>query len=121
MKSVFHWVVLPVCLLSAVLVFFPAQSFPTPQSEPDALARLETVEDLTESLSNDMLDLSMAVRDRDEKKLRTFIPASLSATAWPAEALALVTDVKWVARHGWKMPTAGSTSTSSRPRPGTRR
>ena len=110
MKNVYRWAVFPVCLFLAVLVLFPAQSLPTPQSEPDARARLETVEDLTESLANDMLDLSLAVRDRDEEKLRTFIPASLSATAWPAKALALATEVKWVARHGWKMPAAGYAS-----------
>jgi len=34
---------------------------------PTELARLERVEDLTEDLANDLLELSLAVRDRDRR------------------------------------------------------
>ncbi|MCH7766845.1 MAG: VCBS repeat-containing protein [Acidobacteria bacterium] len=56
---------------------------------------------MTESLANDMLDLSLAVRDRDEEKLGEFISASLTATPWPAAAQPLTAEVKWVAKHAW--------------------
>ncbi len=68
--------------------------------------QLDVIEDLSESLANDMLDLALAVRERDKEQLRAFVPGSLSATPWPALAQPLMPEVKWVARHGWKVPPA---------------
>ncbi len=90
-------------LLALIAVFFSASAQSSSAPEPATLdpARLEIIEDLTESLANDMLDLSLAVRDRDEEKLGEFISASLTATPWPARAQPLTAEVKWVAKHAW--------------------
>jgi hypothetical protein len=111
-RNAFRWLSTPFCLLALVVVSFSAsaQSSPTPQSAPLDRARLEIIEDLTESLANDMLDLSLAVRDRDEEKLGEFISASLTAAPWPAHAQPLTAEVKWVAKHGWSAPAASHAS-----------
>lgn len=90
-------------LLALIAVFFSASAQSSSAPEPGTLdpARLEIIEDLTESLANDMLDLSLAVRDRDEEKLGEFVSASLMATPWPARAQPLTAEVKWVAKHAW--------------------
>lgn len=71
--------------------------------------RLEIVEDLSESLANDLLDLSVAVRDRDLRGMAEFMPAKLSATPFPSKPLPVNEEVKWIGKHAW-------TATTSSPR-----
>ena len=75
--------------------------------------RLEVVEDLSESLANDLLDLSVSTRDVDRAGIRQFFGAELSATAFPAEAGPLRPELKWIAKRDWTAPagTAGATPT----------
>ena len=79
--------------------------------------RLDVIENLSESLASDMLDLSQAVRDRDQEQLRAFIPGSLTATPWPALAQPSTPEVKWVAKHGWKAPPSTLTLNGEEARP----
>ena len=71
-------------------------------------ARLEVVEDLSESLANDMLELSVAARDRDAAKTSEFFPARLAAAPFPSRPGAVKTDLKWVGSRTW---SAGETMT----------
>src|SRR5215216_5578370 len=64
-------------------------------------ARLEVVEDLSESLANDMLELSVATRDRNEAKTSEFFPARLTAAAFPSRPGAVRADLKWVGSRAW--------------------
>lgn len=70
-------------------------------------ARLEVIEDLSESLANDLLDLSVAVRDRDLAKVGTFVAETIEAPAFPNQAGEVKPQVKWIALHDW-VPRAGS-------------
>jgi hypothetical protein len=63
--------------------------------------RLEISEQLSESLANEFLDLSLAVRDRDEAAISHYLPESLESAPFPANPLLLKSDVKWISSHGW--------------------
>ncbi|HLL16462.1 MAG TPA: VCBS repeat-containing protein [Pyrinomonadaceae bacterium] len=63
--------------------------------------RLEVIEDLSESLANDLLELSVATRDRDLERTAQFFPAKLNSSPYPARALPLKDSVKWVKMHDW--------------------
>ena len=96
----------------------PAASGPKRPGTSDP-ARLEVVEELSESLANDMLDLSLAVRDRDQPRVAGYFPAQLSATPFWSTPLPVREQVKWVSRHGWTADAqnAGhSSQRSARPR-----
>ena len=64
-------------------------------------ARLEVIEDLSEALANDMLELSVATRDRDAAKTSEFFPARLTASTFPSRPGAVKTDVKWIGSRAW--------------------
>ena len=79
-----------------------APAVPKPQSIE--LNRLEVTEELSESLANQLLDLSLAVRDCDSEKMAEFFPASLQAKPFSSEVTAAVRQVEWASTHGWKTP-----------------
>jgi len=85
---------------------------PGPQSAEER-ARLEVVEDLSESLANDLLELSVAVRDRERERIAPFFPEGMASPAFPARPGPLRTDVKWVARRDW----TAEAPAPARPRP----
>jgi hypothetical protein len=64
-------------------------------------SRLEVEEELSESLANDMLDLSVAVRDRETERIGEFMPARVVAKIFPSHPTPLEPQVKWIARHSW--------------------
>ena len=64
--------------------------------------RLETVEELSESLANDLLVLSVAARERDLPLTAEFFPAQLTAKPFPSLASATKTQVKWISAHNWE-------------------
>ncbi len=66
------------------------------------LNRLEVTEELSESLANQLLDLSLAVRDCDMEKTAEFFPPTLVAKPFPSQPLAGASQVKWASTHGWK-------------------
>lgn len=94
------------CALLCALVLAPllhAQVAPSagkPQSIE--LNRLEVTEELSESLANQLLDLSLAVRDCDMEKTAEFFPLTLVAKPFPSQPAASASQVKWASSHGWK-------------------
>ena len=121
MNKLGQLIIFLICLLLAAILFArnPAAQLPdladSAQGETPAAsasnrarttdpARLEVVEELSESLANDLLDLSLAVRDRDQRQVAEYVPAHLSATPFwstPLPVRPVQKEVRWVARHGW--------------------
>ena len=63
---------------------------------------LETVEELSESLANDLLGLSVAVRDRDLPAAAEFFPFEMAAKPFPSRPMPLRNQVKWIGAHDWQ-------------------
>ena len=78
-------------------------------------ARLEVIEDLSEALANDMLELSVATRDRDAAKTSEFFPARLTAATFPSRPGGVKTDVKWIGSRAWSADTVAVASLSGAP------
>jgi len=84
-----------------------AQGGATPKTAAAAeldRARLEVVEELSEALANDLLELSVATRDRDLAKTAEFFPGEFLATPLPTAPQPLKASVKWIATRGWSAP-----------------
>lgn len=64
--------------------------------------RLETVEELSESLANDLLELSVDARDRDLRLMGEFFPAEIIAKPFPSRPAAVKNQIKWVGLHNWE-------------------
>ena len=64
--------------------------------------RLEVIEDLSESLANQLLELSVATRDRDLRLTGEFFPARLSATPFPSQPGSVKPQVKWIGIRAWE-------------------
>jgi len=71
-----------------------------PQAPGDT-NRLETSEELSESLANDLLTLSVAARDRDIDLIGEYFPAEVTGKALPSDPTPTKAQVKWVGIHGW--------------------
>lgn len=82
----------------------PAQT----ASKSDAVdkKRLETNEELSESLANDILELSVAARDRDSELTAAYFPLNLTAKPFPSRPSAAKPQVKWISTHNWEIPGA---------------
>ncbi len=81
------------------------QSQPSQPAAPDARVdptRLEVVEELSEALANDLLELSVATRDREAARTAEFFPARLEATPFPSRPLPVKNLVKWVGTRNWE-------------------
>ena len=72
--------------------------------------RLEEIEELSESLANDLLQLSTATRERDIPLTTVYFPAQLSAKPFPSQPSKTKNQVKWVGIHTWE--TANSSAKS---------
>ena len=74
-----------------------------PATIPPAVdtARLEAVEELTESLANDLQGLSDAIRRRDIEPLGRALDEQLRVESFPSLAGPLTHDIKWVDNHVW--------------------
>jgi len=96
-------------LLLLASVCFVVRAAHAQQSAPER-ARLEVIEDLSESLANDLLELSVATRDRDLRRTAEFFPVKLSAAPYPARPQTLKDSVKWIKTHDW---TAGDESAAA--------
>ena len=79
-------------------------------------ARLETIEDLSESLANDILDLSVAVRDRDLDRVGAFFADTVAAPPFPTSPRRAAT-----AGPVGVAPRLGAPPPARTPRPATRR
>src|SRR5258708_4461021 len=81
-------------------------SVPSPASV-DA-RRLETSEELSESLANDLLELSVATKNLDLEKPTQWFPDRFRGQPFPSEPSTLKPPVKWVASHSWIAKTASA-------------
>lgn len=90
------------CLVAGLLLASPtiAQKVPA-AAEP---AALENNEELSESLANDVLDLSVAARDRDLPKVANFWSADFQPTRFPSQPGANKVEVRWIQTHPWTAP-----------------
>jgi hypothetical protein len=82
---------------------------PAPTNDKTATAaatvdrsRLETVEELSESLANDLLELSVAVRDRNLQLTAEYFPSEITAKSFPSQASPIKNQVKWIGSHIWE-------------------
>ena len=93
------------------LVFVAATALAATASPPQQFDRegLETVEDLSESLANDLLELSVNLRDRDLEAVGRFFADSVTTNRLPHTATSTTDEVKWVRRHGWQQSTKQET------------
>ena len=78
------------------------------QAPADARPRLEVIEDLSESLANDMLDLSVAVRDRDWTRIDRFFGSSARSAALACVPGQLEPRLKWVSDRAWTPAPGGA-------------
>lgn len=62
---------------------------------------LEVSEQLSESLANQLLDLSVAARDQDRNTAALYFADAIRATSFPAQAGELKHDIKWISTHAW--------------------
>ncbi len=88
-------VALPVCL-----GLLAACAGPLEQQAFDR-SWLESVEDLSESLANDLLALSVALRDKDLYSIGNYFDERITASPLPVSPGPTEPVVKWVLRHGW--------------------
>jgi hypothetical protein len=95
--------------LLLVALGLPLACAKPPDPEFDRAA-LERREDLSEALANDLLKLSIAVRDRDYAAAERFFSDSVRATPWPRETSETVAVVRWVQRHDWALSAAAKRS-----------
>ncbi len=63
--------------------------------------RLEVSEELSESLANDILELSVYTKNRDIEKTKLYFPDELTADAFPSQPTPDKPEVKWIVSHGW--------------------
>jgi hypothetical protein len=75
---------------------------------------LERAEDLSESLANDLLAFSVAVRDRDEGIIAGYLANEMTATPFPQDPPELETVVKWIHRRDWSWPERAETMPGTR-------
>lgn len=75
---------------------------PTDETQKVDRNRLEAIEELSESLANDLLELSVATRDRDLQLTAEFFPAEIVAKPFPSRPTLIKNQVKWVGAHSWE-------------------
>lgn len=69
--------------------------------------RLEVLEDLSESLANDLLALSVATRRRDRYEIAGYFGEAFEAAPFPSLPGPLTRDLKWIERHEWRTDGSG--------------
>jgi hypothetical protein len=82
----------------------PSRAAEAPEPPEAERLRLENIEDLSESLANDILELSVAVRDGDAPRIATFFAGVVNAPPFPTVAGPAKPQVKWVSLHDWTAP-----------------
>ncbi len=69
-------------------------------------SQLGAVEELTESLANHLLELSVAARQKDQAAIADFFTASLSSPPFPSTPQDEKPTLKWLSEHGWQLESA---------------
>ena len=75
---------------------------PQPGTQQLDTAALTRTEELSESLANDLLALSVAARDKDRPGIERYFADPLLATPLPTLPTPEVPRLKWIADHGWR-------------------
>jgi len=83
---------------------------PSPTREVAGSSHLEWIEDLSESLANDLLALSVAMRDRELGEVGRYFSESLEARPLPHRPGPVEEKVKWVGRRRWSPESASASS-----------
>ncbi len=91
---------LALTLAAAIHAQMPAQRIQVDQN------RLESVEDMSESFANDMLELSLAARNRDLERMTDFFADPLKSVPFPSEPTESKPGMKWIENHAWIHPSA---------------
>ncbi len=76
-------------------------ALPTDKTQRVDGKRLEIIEELSESLANDLLELSVAARDRNLQLTAEFFPAEIAAKPFPSFPTLIKNQVKWIGTHSW--------------------
>jgi FG-GAP-like repeat len=94
------------CALRALLIVFAftvlVGIIPDKALAQENSSRLEVIEDLSESLANDLLQLSIATRDGDFQMTAQYFPARFTASPFPSRPASGKTQVKWIRSHAWE-------------------
>ena len=69
---------------------------------------LEVSEQLSESLANQLLDLSVAVRELNREQTAHFFADSITAPPFPSQPGPMKPDIKWISTHQWIIPDASA-------------
>ncbi len=77
------------------------QAPPAPKPYEDR-NKLEDLEDRSEDIANGILELAMAVRDGNTKKISEYFDEGAKVTALPSETTPAQPEVKWIQKFGWK-------------------
>ncbi len=96
-KSLFVVIILASCFGCSLL-----------QEEAQKIDRLsmEHTEELTESLANQLLELSVAALQKDREAITAFFADSLSSPPFPSTPQDEQPTVKWLSEHGWQLESA---------------
>ena len=98
-KTRFHFAQIWFILVLGLLLALPLHAQKVPAAaEP---AALENNEELSESLANDVLDLSVAARDRDLPKVTNFWSTEFQPTRFPSQPGTNKVEVRWIQTHPW--------------------
>ncbi len=81
-----------------------ARARPAPAGLEVDRARLDAIEDLTESLANALLALSVDVRRMDMPKVAGYFHDRLEAEPFPSRPGEPAHAVKWIHEHAWEVP-----------------
>lgn len=84
------------------------QKTTVPNVQSVEFKRLEVSEQLSESLANQLLELSEAVRDLNREQTATFFADTLAAAPFPSQPGAPKPDVKWISTHPWTAPSSAT-------------
>jgi hypothetical protein len=77
-----------------------ASDLPAPP-QGESRPRLEILEDLSESLANDVLELSAAVRERDRSGSVPYFAETVAAEPFPSKPGPLDPKAKWISERTW--------------------
>ena len=81
-------------------------SLPQEEGQKFDLSQMLAVEELTESLANHLLELSVAARQKDQAAIVDFFAASFSSPPFPSTPQDEKQTVKWLSEHGWQLESA---------------
>lgn len=82
-----------------------------PQVEIDR-RKLEELEDKSEDVANGILELAVALRDGDTKRVADYFADPAQTTPLPSSPTAATPHVKWAQKHGWNFEPKKTVATT---------